>query len=253
MFTNVNHSRLFARGMFFGLVLASFLFVSPAHAATSVTTSELPVDVYMALKAKVEYLTAVLNELTDGRDGVPDPTFAMALRGNVAQINGTIARKPTDVIETCGPMTKGTVDWGDGVVETLYGLGCSGDVFTFERYHVYETPGSYKITVAGERRTSKVIAPGSSRTDTSDMLAVSVDAMTVSASGEIALDEAFFDECEDVRIGIIDWGDGTADYVSSEGCETAFDVTHTYVTPGTYTILVRDAEGDATHKRVVIE
>jgi hypothetical protein len=237
-----------------GIAFASMLsLLTTAKAAEMTIANSTGTDAYMALQAKVEYLTALLATLKVGEE-VPPPTFAMALSGDVAQVSGTIVRaSQSGMMEICGPMTKGTIDWGDGIVEKLYGLGCSGDVFTFERFHQYDVPGSYKITVAGATRTTKTIAPAQARTDTSRMLTLTHDDDAVVAYGTLTLDEALKGSCMDTLVGVIDWGDGSAEPVTSDGCDVSYRFAHTYAMPGAYAVLVRDRDGDAAQEVVVVE
>ncbi|OIP76692.1 MAG: hypothetical protein AUK16_03225 [Parcubacteria group bacterium CG2_30_44_11] len=225
-----------------------------ANAAVITLFSSRDIATYMELTAKLEYLTALLESLQSGGDIVPPPTFAMALRGDVAQINGTIVQ-PTKIgmMEICSSMTKGTIDWGDGVMESLYGLGCSGDVYTFQRFHQYAEAKSYKITISGGGdTTTKTIAPGEPWTDTSRMLTVRTDDVDVTAFGTITLDAPLKGLCVDSLIGVIDWGDGTSASLMSDGCVVTYQAAHTYAAPGDYKVIVLDLDGDAKQEVVTL-
>lgn len=116
---------------------------------------------YYELKAKVEYLLAFIDALRDGERS-PAPTFVTVISGSQVSVFGTVARDPqTDLIEICGPMSKGSIDWGDGTKETILGLGCSGDVQTFSFAHEYTESGSYKIRAEDlmGRDKTHVVAP----------------------------------------------------------------------------------------------
>lgn len=206
---------------------------------------------YMELKAKVAFLETLLAALKAGDSPVVAPTFAMGLDSNVAMIAGTVLRTPNaDLMELCGPMTKGTIDWGDGFSESLHGLGCSGDVHSFMMYHAYTERGSYIITVTDTegRDETKVIAAGTASEETTELLEVTqVHAVVTSAGVLLATTEVCAD---DALAAVITWGDGARDTVACG--ETAYEFEHTYAAPGTYKVLVRSADGEVAQELVVI-
>ncbi len=51
------------------------------------------------------------------------------------------------MVTVCGPAPFGTVDWGDGKTDTIYGLGCSSATQTISMKHTYESAGSYGIVL----------------------------------------------------------------------------------------------------------
>lgn len=225
----------------------------PVRAADSMVLAT-PTEVvdYQALKAKVAYLTAYLAAL---REGEPtDTTFVVALNGNVAQVNGTIVReRDSKMMEICGPMVKGTIDWGDGTIESLHGLGCSGDVHTFVAYHAYETADSYTITVSGGagRDESRVVAAGTAGSDVLSLLETSFDDGTLEVSGTVMLDAQLPSTCAERQIATIFWGDGNSEAVTTDCTTMAFKRTYEYPRAGTYKVMVIDADGDAAQELVM--
>ena len=136
-------------GFLVTVILALFIvgfLATPAQAATMTLDSDSPNRLY-ELKAKIKYLETYIEALRDG-DLTPQPTFIVTLKGPEVSIFGTIARdRVVGLMELCGPTNKGQIGWGDGTVEPIVGLGCSGDVHTFASQHVYTESGNYKIRV----------------------------------------------------------------------------------------------------------
>lgn len=133
--------------------------VTASAAEMSVVSSDTTTR-YFELQAKVVYLEAWLLALQNG-ELTPAPTFLTVLDANTASVVGTLARDAQpDLFEVCGPLQKGTIDWGDGTTEALMGLGCSGDVHTFIEQHTYATSGSYQITITdgADRTHTRVVA-----------------------------------------------------------------------------------------------
>ena len=127
------------------LLLALCLLV-PTSASASLTIGEDGVSNILKLEAKIKYLKAWIEALEDG-EPTPGPTMLVYNAGRITLI-GTLAQDPNPTrLEICGPMKKGTVDWGDGVVESIIGLGCSGDAHEFVAQHDYAESGSYPIMV----------------------------------------------------------------------------------------------------------
>jgi hypothetical protein len=53
------------------------------------------------------------------------------------------SRRPS----VCGPTVFGTIDWGDGKSDSVFGLGCSARTQTVAMQHEYEVSGTYQITL----------------------------------------------------------------------------------------------------------
>ncbi len=157
MFTSTT-IRLPFTALFLSLLMLCFLLPQPVAAqelAVETTTND-----YYNLKAKVAYLTAWVEALRE-RKLTPPPTFVTILDGDTVSLIGTLAQNPKpDMAEICGPMTKGALDWGDGTVGNIVGLGCAGDAQTFEVQHIFEETGSYviKVTDLEQRSTTHVVA-----------------------------------------------------------------------------------------------
>jgi hypothetical protein len=76
-----------------------------------------------------------------------------------ASLTATLSQKSGEIATVCGPTKFGTVTWGDGVSETVYGLGCSANTQAIPITHTYKNTGSYTITVsdnAGNTETAKI-------------------------------------------------------------------------------------------------
>ena len=225
----------------------------PAN-ASDVTLTSQPSS-YMELVAKVEYLKAYIAALEDGKRS-PAPTFVTSLRRQVVDITGTVARDPNSVsMEVCGPTTKGTVDWGDGFSEPLLGLGCSGDVYTFALFHQYSESGSYHITVtdAQGREHTRTVAVLLSDEGTYGRLTIDTDKQLVTARGYVALDEDLPKQCQTKELGVVAWGDGHSDLLTTDCTSSRFSKEHQFGTPGTYMVSVRDLDGDVMQEMITIE
>ena len=147
-----------------GLCLFAGGIVPAAHAQTQtvvITTSKSSFDMYLSLEAELKFLQAIVDQLKAGGTTSVAPTFATGMSGNTVKITGNITRADdAKGLETCGPLQKGTVDWGDGTTSKLMGLGCSGNIFTFSRSHAYSESGSYhvKVTDQAGRSLTRVVA-----------------------------------------------------------------------------------------------
>jgi len=151
-------TKLSAVAMALVLAIGSFFIAGPV--AAQQLTVETTTNDYYRLKAKVVYLTAWIEALRGGKL-TPPPTFITVLDGSTVTLVGTLAQNPkSDTAEVCGPMSKGSVDWNDGTVAIIVGLGCAGDASTFEVQHPYTKSGSYevKVTDLEQRSTKHVVA-----------------------------------------------------------------------------------------------
>lgn len=135
------------------LLVASIFFLGSSSAAAaqfSLTTVDTD-DEYYELFATVRFLEAYLAALEDGERS-PAPSYIVHLQANTVTVLGALARDPDPSrMEVCGPTTKGVIDWGDGSVEDISGLGCSGDVDAFVLQHTYDTSDSFHINVTDEQ------------------------------------------------------------------------------------------------------
>lgn len=57
---------------------------------------------------------------------------------------GTV-QLPSDVSTPCGPITVGTISWGDGTTSKISGLGCSSASQAYNVEHTYSTTGTYTV------------------------------------------------------------------------------------------------------------
>lgn len=207
------------------------------------------------LSAKLEYLKAFLKALQSGKHS-PAPTYVVALNGDIGIISGTVARDADATrVEVCGPMSKGMVDWGDGVSETIRGLGCSGDAHAFKVFHRYRESGSYTITVtdATGRTKTHVIAVNAVDNPSVPVIDTSIDDNVVKLNGRSVLGVATKQSCGDEAQGTVDWGDGQTETLPAGCSKLSFILEHTYPGPGTYKLFVLDREGDMTEEVIVIE
>ena len=160
---HLSHLNRFVAAIVGGLLLWAVGGVSAAHAQTViVTSSQTTFDIYLALEEEIKFLQAIVDQLKSGGTTSVAPTFVAGLSGNTVKINGTITRADdAKGFETCGPLQKGTIDWGDGTKVKLMGLGCSGNIFSFSRQHTYSDSGSYHVTVTdqADRTATRVVAP----------------------------------------------------------------------------------------------
>jgi len=228
-------------------------FVTPAYANTMTLSSEP--SSYFELKAKVVYLQAFLEALLDG-DMSPAPTFISSLNGDVISITGTVARNPNpDMMELCGPMIKGQIEWGDGVVESIRGLGCSGDAQMFAMHHRYAESGSYEIRIKDQEGRSErhVVAVRAGTDEGAPDVEVTQDKNEVEVRGDIALDNDLPKTCEATAIAMLNWGDGNTNEITTDCTDTEFSATHAYATAGVYKLSVRDLDGDMTQTLVTVE
>lgn len=136
-------------------VLLFVLMVAPVSAATMSLSTESQTTRILKLEAKVKYLTAWVAALREG-EATPAPTVKVLNSGETFTVFGTLARDPDDArIEVCGPMEKGTIDWDDGNIQSITGLGCSGNVHEFVAKHEYAETGSRHIVITdGQGRST---------------------------------------------------------------------------------------------------
>ncbi len=76
-----------------------------------------------------------------------------------ASLTATLSQKSGEIATVCGPTKFGTVTWGDGVSEIVYGLGCSATTQAIPITHTYKNSGSYTITItdnAGNTEIAKI-------------------------------------------------------------------------------------------------
>ncbi len=73
--------------------------------------------------------------------------------------DATVSQDTGRLASVCGPTQFGTVSWGDGKTETIYGLGCSSLVQQVPLTHTYAKKGSYSVVVTDQakNRTEKKI------------------------------------------------------------------------------------------------
>lgn len=254
MITRISHRPFVYGTVLLALTLTTLALAPSARAAEAMTLATETEDLQV-LKAKVAHLTAHLAALKAG-EPTPD-TFVVALDGNVLRVDGTIVRvTDSKMMEICGPMVKGTIDWGDGVTEALHGLGCSGDVHTFTAYHAYTEGESVKVRVAGGggRDATHVVVPAKVASDTSAMLELTSDDRTVSLTGTLSNTGTLPTPCTELAAGIIFWGDGNSEQIMTDcAASAAYEATHEYATAGTYKVLVMDRDGDAAQELVEIK
>jgi hypothetical protein len=208
---------------------------------------------YQSLKSIVSYLTAYRDALEAGEPVAT--TFVTALSGNVVRVDGTIVRAQNrNMMEICGPMVKGEIAWGDGVKESLHGLGCSGDVYRFVAYHAYDEKGSRTITVSGGagRDERRVVAAGTAGSDVSKLLETSFDGELLEVTGTVMLDDALPRTCPETQIATVFWGDGNSEAITTDCASMSYDLTYEYPRPGTYKVLVIDTDGDAVQELVMV-
>lgn len=129
---------------------AVVLLVSGALPVAAATTTEVttPTEelVYLELQAMIQYLTAVLHKFEQGTTGPVVPTFVLGIGSGSVAVSGRV-NLPADVMTVCGPMTWGSIDWGDGTSDDIRALGCSGSTHAFTMIHEYGAAGRYKVSV----------------------------------------------------------------------------------------------------------
>ncbi len=126
---------------------------------TSVAATEDEGMFYLSLQAKVLHLTKVLERLQAREEDPVTPSFVTGVGPGTVAIAGTVALYD-DAITVCGPMVYGTIDWGDGKMEPMVGLGCSGVTHEFTSGHKYVEAGRYTIVVTDlqERTETKKVS-----------------------------------------------------------------------------------------------
>ena len=75
----------------------------------------------------------------------------------------------------------------------------------------------------------------------------------VKVSGYLKLDGELSQTCAETSIGLISWGDGQVETINTNCSSVRYSGTHTYNTPGTYKLYVRDQDGDMTQTVIEIE
>ncbi|MFW6210201.1 MAG: hypothetical protein ACOC4E_01785 [Patescibacteria group bacterium] len=73
-----------------------------------------------------------------------DPVLqVLSTQGLQAQLS--IAATFDAEVTPCGPISFGTIDWGDGESEAIYGLGCAAPHQTLSAAHTYAAAGTYSV------------------------------------------------------------------------------------------------------------
>lgn len=151
-------------------------------------------------------------------------------------VTATIALAPRsglDLIEICGPIVVGEIDWGDGTIESPTRLGCSSQHIVVVS-HTYTAPGTYKIVLErtnGLRFTESVRVSGA---DTTTFIANPL-------AGDVPLTVTFTapggSSCVDGPDYEIDYGDGTKEMTPS--CDGGLkNMFHTYTKKGVYSAVL---------------
>lgn len=86
----------------------------------------------------------------------------------------------------CGTQTYGTLEWGDGAVDTVTYLGCSGTTATATYSHTYTTAGTYtaRLVRNGQTATSLTVYAGGS-SSTGAITSVNVGQSSVARGGQV--------------------------------------------------------------------
>jgi hypothetical protein len=80
-------------------------------------------------------------------DSVKDRITNMVVAGSVVNLGATVSLSPTTLVSVCGPASFGTIDWGDGTNDIVYGLGCSATTQTVAMRHEYKKPGIFLVVL----------------------------------------------------------------------------------------------------------
>ncbi len=135
-----------------------------------------------------------------------------------------------------------TVDYGDG--SSLQALTLNADK-SFSLNHVYADNGVYTVTVTVNDNA------GGSGSDTAQVTVNNV-APAVDAGPDAAIDEgsafvsagSFTDPGADTWIATVDYGDGSGVQALALNADGTFDLSHTYVDDGAYTVTVTVTDDD---------
>ena len=145
---------------------------------------------------------------------------------SVTPAQGSTDTAFTAVLGQLIPTLTYTLNWGDGTTEPVT------DAATFTRTHQYAAPGSYSVSVryadsAPVQQTVTVRVP-----------APVLNAINTNLDATLRLSRLV--QAATYRV---QWGDGQEQSLTAQTPETT--LTHTYATPGTYTLTVTPTLGDA--------
>jgi len=153
----------------------------------------------------------------------------------------TLSPRPSfDLVEVCGPIEVGTVNWGDGTSSRPTRLGCSSQrIVTVP--HTYQNAGTYSIEF---KRTdnARFVSTVTVRSDV-----ITANFSGTPTTGTAPLSVHFTGRVNSAGYSV-DFGDGSTSgdiNCSHGGCPTTptsstVNVTHTYGSPGTYTAKLRE-------------
>lgn len=154
-------------------------------------------------------------------------------------VTATITLPPRsgfDLVEVCGPIVVGDINWGDGTTSRPTRLGCSSQrVVTVT--HTYQSNGTYSVVFERTDNTRFLETVRVGGTTSNDNFWASP------TSGNAPLTVTFYNNVNTGHMQgpiRIDYGDGTTGspnqcYAPLDVCQSPSKTTHTYSSPGTYT------------------
>ncbi|GGS03882.1 hypothetical protein [Deinococcus sedimenti] len=151
----------------------------------------------------------------------------------VTPTSPTVRQTVTADITNLDPALTYTLDWGDGLTDTLTGST------TAQRTTRYSRADTYTVTLT---------EPNAPPVTTTVQVGIATPTLTATANrltatlniGTVVIDYAY----------VIDWGDGTTDTTYTNGDPT--QVTHDYTQPGTYPIQVTPQGGSTATTTVTV-
>jgi streptogramin lyase len=138
-----------------------------------------------------------------------------------------------------------TIDWGDGTLTSSGSLSATGGAFSVAGNHTYSQPGSFdiEVTISDAGGGQAVIASLVTVADVS--LSAGPLTFAPGAEGSDSSLVATFSDADTTEpatayTATIDWGDGgtSGSAITGSGGTFSADASHTYESPGTYTVTV---------------
>src|SRR5207249_3376180 len=207
-------------------------------------------DIYVANYG--DNTVSVIATLTSADDTDP-AVLGTIMVPNPIQVNTQFTASDTFTDDSDGTHTA-SWDWGDSTTSTgtVTESGGSGSV---QDTHTYSTPGTYTITLTVHNSDgttsstqSQVVVSPADDTDPAVLGTIMAPVSPIQVNTQFTASDTFTDDSDDTHTASWDWGDSTTSTgtVTESGGSGSVQDTHTYSTPGVYTITLTVNNSDGT-------
>jgi hypothetical protein len=184
----------------------------------------------------------------------PRVTF---VAGTDGLYNATVVvARPAQPRVVTGPTGLGTINWGDGVTESLIGL-ISGTEMTVKVSHRYKRSGTYTVVVTdsnGKTVSQKIEVKTITGVTPRITSLVSTSGRSYTATVVLGRPTQNVIPTGPIKLGTISWGNGVTENLFGlvTGNEMTVTRSHTYRTVGTFTVTVTGLNGVSVSQKVVV-